>query len=98
MSNKKTTIVARILAKAEKREEVKAELIKLVGFSKSDEGCINYNLHQDNENQNLFFVYENWENHDALQKHTESNHFQHFVEATKDACEEFIVNEMTHIA
>ncbi|PKQ61987.1 antibiotic biosynthesis monooxygenase [Labilibaculum filiforme] len=98
MSNQKITIVARILAKAEKSEAVKAELIKLVGFSRSDKGCINYDLHQDQENQNLFFVYENWENRASLQQHAESKHFVNFVDATKDANEEFSVNEMTKIA
>ena len=98
MNNQKISIVARISAKEEKREFVKAELIKLVGFSKSDEGCINYDLHQDNENPNLFVVYENWENKDALQKHASSKHFVNYVELTKDAVEEFIVHEMNHIA
>ncbi|MRT92922.1 putative quinol monooxygenase [Ancylomarina sp. 16SWW S1-10-2] len=97
MSNQKTTIVAKILAKAEKREEVKAELIKLVGFSRSDEGCINYDLHQDKEDENLFFVYENWENHDSLQKHTASKHFVNFIEVTKDSML-ITVNELDKIA
>lgn len=98
MSNQKLTIVARILAKEEKADMVKAELLKLAGFSKSDEGCINYDLHQDQENSNLFFVYENWENSDSLQKHVESKHFVNYMEVTQGAVEEFVVNKMTHIA
>lgn len=98
MSNQKISIVAKILAKEGKREFVKNELIKLSGLSKSDEGCINYDLHQDNENPKLFVVYENWENKDALQKHASSKHFVNYVELTKEAVEEFIVHEMTIIA
>lgn len=98
MNNQKISIVARILTNEEKREFVKAELIKLVGFSKSDEGCINYNLHQDNENPNLFVVYENWENRSFLEKHVTSKHFVNYVELTKDTVEEFIVHDMTQIA
>ena len=98
MSNQSITIVARILAKIEKKEFVKTELLKLADLSKSDKGCINYDLHQDNENSNLFFVYENWENPDALQKHVESTHFTEYMKATEHATEEFVVNKMTHIA
>ncbi|WP_430933781.1 putative quinol monooxygenase [Saccharicrinis sp. 156] len=94
----KLTIVARILAKPEKQELVKHELLKLIDITRAEEGCINYDLHQDNENKNLFLFFENWENRDSLEKHASNTHFVAFQEATKGAIEEFIVNEMTHIA
>ena len=59
MSNQKLTIVARVLAKLEKRELVKTELLKLIDITRSEKGCINYDLHQDNENESLFLFYEN---------------------------------------
>nr|WP_320117871.1 putative quinol monooxygenase [uncultured Marinifilum sp.] len=98
MNSQKITIVARILAKEEKGEFVKAELLKLAGLSKSDKGCVNYDLHQDKENADLFFVHENWVNRDSLQKHVESKHFANYVKVTEGAVEEFVVNEMFHIA
>ena len=64
MTNQKLTIVARILAKPEKRELVKSELLKLIDITRAEKGCINYDLHQDNENENLFLFYENWESRD----------------------------------
>ena len=69
MSNQKLTIVARILAKAEKRELVKTELLKLIEPTRAEEGCINYDLHQDNENPNLFLFYENHENYKKYVEH-----------------------------
>lgn len=98
MSNQKLTIIARILAKEESRDFVKSELLKLIDLTRAEEGCINYDLHQDNENPNLFLFYENWQSKALLQKHLESQHLVNYVEVTKDAVEEFTINEMTHIA
>jgi len=41
MINSKLTIVARILAKEEKRELVKSELLKLIEPTRTEDGCIN---------------------------------------------------------
>ncbi len=94
----KLTIVATIKAKADQMELVKAELIKLAEQTHArDEGCIDYNLHQDNEAPALFIVYENWESQELLQKHVDSEHFQAYMAATEGAIEEFTVNTMTQI-
>lgn len=53
----KITIAATINAATEKSELVKAELLKLVALSRSDAGCIHYDLHQDNESPLNFLVY-----------------------------------------
>ena len=93
----KLTIVARILAKEEKRELVKSELLKLIPITRAEKGCINYDLHQDNENPNLFLFYENWENRDLWQTHIDNDHLKQYMEATDGAVEEFILHEMTQI-
>ncbi|WP_299437761.1 putative quinol monooxygenase [uncultured Aquimarina sp.] len=97
MSNQKLTIVARILAKPEKRELVKSELLKLIDITKAEKGCINYDLHQDNENENLFLFFENWENRELWQTHMNNKHLADYMKATDGAVEEFILNEMTQI-
>ena len=97
MSNQKLTIVARILAKPEKRELVKTELLKLIDITRAEKGCINYDLHQDNENENLFLFYENWESRELWQTHMSNTHLAEYMKATDGAVEEFILNEMTHI-
>lgn len=98
MKNQKLTVVARILAKTEKKEFVKAELLKLIETTRGEEGCINYDLHQDNENENLFLYFENWASKELWQKHMENKHLTDYVKATEGAIEEFHVNQMTHIA
>ena len=97
MTNQKLTIVARILAKTENRELVKTELLKLIETTRAEKGCINYDLHQDNENQNLFLFHENWESRALWQIHMQNTHLSDYMKATEGAVEEFILNEMTVI-
>jgi len=97
MSNQKLTIVARIIAKPEKRELVKSELLKLIDITRKEKGCINYDLHQDNENENLFLFYENWESRELWQTHMNNTHLAEYIKATDGAVEDFTLNEMTQI-
>ncbi len=92
------TIVANIKTKADKVELVKAELLKLIEITRAEEGCINYDLHQDNENPTHFLFYENWESRELWQTHMGSKHLQEYIAATEGAVEEFTVNEMTPIS
>ena len=98
MSDQKLTIVARILAKVEYKELVQRELVKLIDITRAEEGCINYDLHQDNENPNLFLFYENWTSRDLWQQHMKNDHLAAYMKATEGAVEEFTLNEMTIIA
>lgn len=98
MTNQKLTIVARILAKTEKREIVKAELLKLIDVTRAEEGCISYDLHQDNNNQDLFLFFENWESRELWQTHMGNAHLAEYLRATEGFVIEFILNEMTQIA
>ncbi len=97
MENKKLTIVARIIAKPEKRELVKSELLKLIPITKAEKGCINYDLHQDNQNENLFLFFENWESRELWQVHMNNSHIAAYAKATEGAVETFSLHEMTHI-
>lgn len=91
------TIVAQILVKEEHRESVKAVLLNLLDMTRAEEGNISYDLHQDNEDPNLFLFHERWVNQDYLQKHSQSAHFIQFQEATEGKLEDFTVHKMTEI-
>ncbi len=98
MSNKKLTIIAEILAKPEKRELVKNELLKLIKITLAEEGCVNYDLHQDNQNENLFLFYENWKSRELWQKHMNNKHIADYAKATEGAVLDFKLYEMTPIS
>jgi quinol monooxygenase YgiN len=92
------TIVANILANEDKIELVKAELLKLIDITRSEEGCINYDLHQDNENPAHFTFYENWETRALWQTHMANQHLADYMAATEGAVAQFTLSEMTKIA
>lgn len=94
----KLTIVASIKAKPDKIELVKAELEKLVPITRSEKGCLQYDLHQDNDNPAHFIFYENWESRELWQTHMNTQHLKDYMAATEGAVEDFTLNEMTHIA
>lgn len=95
---KKLTIVANIIAKSDKIDLVKSELEKLIDITLNEDGCLQYDLHQDNENKAHFLFYENWESRELWQMHMAAQHLQDYMIATQGAVEEFIVNEMTIVA
>ena len=63
------TVVANIRANPDKIDLVKAELKKLIPITRGEEGCVQYDLHQDNENPSHFLIYENWESRELRQTH-----------------------------
>ncbi|KLV04117.1 antibiotic biosynthesis monooxygenase [Photobacterium aquae] len=91
------TIVANIIAKTDSIELVKSELLKLIEFTRAEAGCINYDLHQDNENPAHFLFYENWASRELWQAHMNNQHLAEYLQATDGAVESFVVNEMTPI-
>ena len=90
----KLTIVANIKAKSDKIDLVKAELLKLIDVTRAEKGCLQYDLHQDNENPAHFLFYENWESRELWQKHMNNHHLKDYMAATEGAVEKFTINEM----
>ena len=93
----KLTIVANIKANPDKIELVKVELLKLIDITRAEQGCINYDLHQDNENPAHFLFYENWESRELWQAHMAAPHLAAYMAATEGAVADFTLNEMTAI-
>lgn len=93
----KLTIVANIKANPDQIELVKSELLKLIDETRAEEGCLNYDLHQDNDNPAHFMFYENWESRELWQTHMNAPHLAAYMEATEGAVAEFTLNEMTVI-
>ncbi|MGJ8640692.1 MAG: putative quinol monooxygenase [Opitutaceae bacterium] len=93
----KLTIVAHITAKADKIDFVKSELEKLIEPTRVEAGCINYDLHQDNENPAYFLFFENWETRELWQAHMAAAPLQNFIAVTDGALESLAVNEMTQV-
>lgn len=77
------SVLARFVAKEEKLDEAKAFLLSLLVPTRKEKGCINYDLHQDNEMPTHFFLYENWESKADLEVHLKSPHLKAYFEVEK---------------
>ncbi len=64
------SLIATITAKADKIEELKAELLKLVELTTQEPGCIQYILHQEIENPQIFRFYEQFKDKEAFDFHS----------------------------
>jgi len=83
MANQRITVMARIKAKKGTEKKVKEELLSLVGPTRSEKGCINYDLHQSADDSGFFMLYENWKDMKSLDKHLETPYVKAFMEKTK---------------
>lgn len=90
------TVIAKIKANQNSLEKVNSELQKLVEPTRNENGCIDYILHQDNDDPSIFIFYENWETSVDLDAHMES---EHFLECFKNiqGMFELDVNKLTKI-
>jgi quinol monooxygenase YgiN len=91
------TIVANIEALPGKETFVETELLKLIPITLAEAGCLQYDLHRDNENPCQFLFFERWESRDLWQAHTGAPHLKAYVEATEGMIGEFAVHEMTKL-
>ncbi|HET9400254.1 MAG TPA: putative quinol monooxygenase [Candidatus Acidoferrales bacterium] len=76
--NKQLTVIAFARARRSKIAEAREALFALVAPTRAEKGCINYDLHQSDEDPTQFVFYENWESDAALEAHANSPHLQAF--------------------
>jgi len=91
------TVVAKVTAKKDSVDNVKSELLKLITPTRKENGCIEYSLHQDNDDPAVFVFYETWESLTCLENHTNTDHFKNYVSAVGGLIEEKVVHKMTRI-
>lgn len=48
-------------------------------MTKKEEGCINYELYQDEQNSTILTMIEEWDNKQSLDMHFKSEHFTKIV-------------------
>jgi quinol monooxygenase YgiN len=91
------TIVARIEARPGCEEELAAHLHGLIAPTLREDGCLQYDLHRDNDHPGRFLFFENWESRPQWQTHMESAHLKAYQEATADLVADFELFEMTQV-
>ena len=84
MSLKKVTVVATFKAKQGLEETVKDEITSLLGPTRAEPGCLNYDLHQSCDDKAVFMLYENWVSKEELDKHLAMPYLQAFLGKAPD--------------
>lgn len=77
---KQLTVIAHLRAINGQIEETKEFLTSLVKPTREESGCVEYWLHQDDEDPAEFTFYENWTNREEWDKHMGMPHLQRFAE------------------
>lgn len=92
------TVVAKLVVHETALESVKIELLKMIEPTRLEEGCIEYRLHQDNDDPKVFIFFEMWESLGCLEQHMATPHFNNYITAVEGMIAEKTVHKMTRIA
>jgi quinol monooxygenase YgiN len=72
------TVVAEMVAKPGMEDELKRRLLSLMEPTRKEDGCMQYDLHQNTDQAGRFVFYENWRSREALERHLQSPHLLAF--------------------
>jgi quinol monooxygenase YgiN len=89
------TILAQIHVVPGKEDALIAEMHKLIAATKQEAGCLQYDMHIDNDNPGFIMFYENWETRDLWLDHMKAPHLAAYNAATKGWIQSLTLNEMT---
>ncbi len=71
-------VLALFKANKNHTSELKHLLLNLLEPTRQEQGCMLYELHQDQEDPTNFFMYEQWESKTLLEQHLASEHINKF--------------------
>ncbi|MDR0805344.1 MAG: antibiotic biosynthesis monooxygenase [Enterobacteriaceae bacterium] len=91
------TIIATLTIKSDFQAVLLESLKKLVDSSRAEKGCLQYDLHQDNQNPLVYVFIERWASQDVLDAHNVSEHFVAFGQFTKGKVESLDINLLTKV-
>lgn len=75
------TVIARIKAKPGMEKRMQQDLLGLIAPTRSETGCINFDLFIDINDPTVFMLYENWESQAALDAHFEQPYVKQVLQA-----------------
>jgi quinol monooxygenase YgiN len=88
MSDQQVVLFARLQVKPDMVERAKAAALAIVADSRNEAGCMNYDVHQSNEDETLFFWHETWASHAAVEEHFATPFFQAFAKVVEEVAVE----------
>ena len=103
LSNKQVTLVRKYIGLKNNHsdelntqfEESFSELLKILGPTRKEKGCLQYELHQDIEDPSIFMFYEIWETTDLWKAHDTKAHIVAFKENIEGSVKNISFNKLT---
>jgi quinol monooxygenase YgiN len=77
--SKQFTIIAHLVALPNKIEDTRKFLLGLIPPTRAESGCVDYDLHQDDDNPAEFTFYENWKTRADWDHHMTLPHLEEFA-------------------
>lgn len=71
--------ISKLYAKEDKVDEFIEVFKEMIPPTKEEEGCIQYEMYQDEEEPSLLIVLEQWATKEAFDGHLETDHFKRIV-------------------
>lgn len=87
MAEKTLRLIATMIAKPGKTDELREGLLGLIGPTRAESGCRMYELWHNNEDPRQFRMVEEWESEAALASHFETAHMVEAVKTVPDLLE-----------
>jgi quinol monooxygenase YgiN len=84
MKEKILSLVAIIKVASDQRDLVLNEIMKIIPKTRKEVGCIDYEFHQDINDENIFIFYENWATRLDWKNHVNSEHMKAYSLLTSD--------------
>ena len=72
-------VIAKSVIKEGQIENYLKEVDVLITETRKEEGCISYELFQDINSENIFFLIEEWESKEDLEKHKLTDHIINII-------------------
>lgn len=69
----------RFKAKPERRDELQSRLLEMVEITVKEEGCLFYDLHVDQDDESVFYLFEGWQSQAAHDIHGQTAHVKDLV-------------------
>lgn len=77
-------VIAKSIAKKDKIEATKKAMTALLEPTHKEQGCIQYDLHQDQDRPEVFFFYERWESREILEQHLKTDYLNTWGDQQKE--------------
>ncbi|WHY73551.1 putative quinol monooxygenase [Fictibacillus enclensis] len=69
-------VLATLKAKSGKEQQTQDVLLEVMKYSRNEEGCLHYNLHQAQADPQTFMLYELWSDQESIDRHMDTAHYK----------------------